>query len=167
MFATRVASLRIESVLLCSFNPLSRLMCLQLEVLAYEYVPGFGRFQSPFEADVFATCYLQRLVNVAGIVRFNPLSRLMCLQLGPLAGATFDGMTEFQSPFEADVFATYQAAVVQELARTSFNPLSRLMCLQPSSPGAASRWRRPSSFNPLSRLMCLQLWHSRPASLSI
>ena len=63
------------------FNPLSRLMCLQLTLaVGRDYVPEGKEFQSPFEADVFAT-----LVILLALKRYSP---------------------KFQSPFEADVFAT-------------------------------------------------------------
>ena len=61
------------------FNPLSRLMCLQPYPGCTFHATG-ERFQSPFEADVFAT--------------------------KDEAEAKAKAFEKFQSPFEADVFAT-------------------------------------------------------------
>ena len=80
-------------------------MCLQLTLaVGRDYVPEGKEFQSPFEADVFATSLCQPFGEMS-TTGFNPLSRLMCLQ--PISNIYHMLDTPgFQSPFEADVFAT-------------------------------------------------------------
>ena len=95
-------------------------------------VPLFegAEFQSPFEADVFATDSWHEIIHDALCCSFNPLSRLMCLQQVRQPVNRL-GFSAFQSPFEADVFATLKCGnEFKVITCWSFNPLSRLMCLQ-------------------------------------
>ena len=61
---------------------------------------------------------------------FNPLSRLMCLQQQRRLPSLRRRLLGFQSPFEADVFATQPRRRGTVIRTFCFNPLSRLMCLQ-------------------------------------
>ena len=51
--------------------------------------------------------------HLSSLMGFNPLSRLMCLQLDADEAGP-DRVYGFQSPFEADVFATWTAAAMAE-----------------------------------------------------
>ena len=110
------------------FNPLSRLIFLQLrddwvdDMLELRFqspleADGFATmnipigemlkkyaFQSPLEADGFATSSSLRLSRL-GWLGFNPLSRLMVLQ-HKKAQLHIHHTERFQSPLEADLFAT-------------------------------------------------------------
>ena len=76
---------------------------------------GFGLFQSPFEADVFATLTNRTELSSNSITFQSPFeadvfaTRRVCLRL---LGAS----DEFQSPFEADVFATRANAYARSSA---------------------------------------------------
>ena len=110
-------------------------MVLQRVWLAFGGVFRSFWFQSPLEADGFATSPLKCCSILAAKFSFNPLSRLIFLQHGTLL--TFHGKPDhrFQSPLEADGFATRTKRLLRKLLSARFqSPLEAdLFATHPSA----------------------------------